>query len=206
MKKYEGKNLEDLLKEVAKEKNCEVEDLTYYVVEEKAGMFGLVKQITAEIYALEDVREFIEDYLKKFFESLDLDVDITVMRNNDSFKVMLNAENNAMLIGKNGSTLQALNTVVRAAANAQFKRRFYVMVDINNYKSDRYDKIKHMAKRVAVTVQKTKVPAKLDPMPNDERKIIHQYLSEMKNIKTISEGDGNYRHLRIIYDENKETE
>jgi len=204
MKKYEGKNLEDLLKSVAKEKDCEVEELTYYVVEEKAGMFGLGKQIIAEIYSLEDVREFIEAYLTKFFDGLQLDVDITVNRNNDSFKVMLNAENNAMLIGKNGSTLQALNIVTRAAANAEFKRRFYVMIDINNYKSERYDKIKHMAKRVAQTVQKTRVAAKLDPMPNDERRIIHQYLNEMKNIRTVSEGEGNYRYLRIIYDENKE--
>ena len=206
MKRYEGKNLEDLLKEVAKEKKCEVEELTYYVLEEKAGIFGLGKQVVAEIYALEDVREFIEEYLRRFFEGLEVDIDITVTRNHDSFKVMLNAENNAMLIGKNGSTLQALNTVVRAAANAAFKRRFYVMVDINNYKSDRYDKIKHMAKRIASTVQKTKIPAKLDPMPNDERKIIHQYLSDMKNIKTISEGEGNYRYLRIVYDENKEAQ
>jgi len=206
MKKYEGKNLEDLLKAVAKEKQCEVEDLTYYVLEEKSGMFGLGKQIVAEIYDLADVRDFIEAYLVKFFDGLQLDVDITVNRNNDAFKVMLNAENNAMLIGKNGSTLQALNTVVRAATNAEFKRRFYILIDINNYKSERYDKIKHLAKRVAQTVQKTRIPAKLDPMPNDERRIIHQYLNEMKNIRTISEGEGNYRYLRIIYDENKEVE
>ena len=204
MKKYEGKNLDDLLTEVAKEKNCEVEDLTYYVLEEKAGVFGLGKQIVAEIYALDDVKDFIHDYLRKFFDGLELDVDITVNRNNESFKVMLNAENNAMLIGKNGSTLQAVNAVVRAATNAEFKRRFYVMVDINNYKSDRYDKLKHLAKRVASTVQKTRVAATLDPMPNDERKIIHQYLSEMKNIKTISEGEGHYRHLRIVYDDGRE--
>ena len=204
MKKYEGKNLDDLLEEVAKEKDCEVSDLTYYVLEEKAGVFGLGKQVIAEIYALDDVKEFILNYLTNFFEGLELDVDITVNRSNESFKIMLNAENNAMLIGKNGSTLQALNTVVRAATNAEFKRRFYVMVDINNYKSDRYDKLKHLAKRVASTVQKTKVAATLDPMPNDERKIIHQYLSEMKNIKTISEGEGNYRHLRIVYDDGKQ--
>ena len=204
MKKYEGKNLDDLLGEVAREKGCEVSDLTYYVLEEKAGVFGLGKQVVAEIYALDDVKDFILSYLSNFFEGLELDVDITVNRNGESFKIMLNAENNAMLIGKNGSTLQALNTVVRAATNAEFKRRFYVMVDINNYKSDRYDKLKHLAKRVASTVQKTRVAATLDPMPNDERKIIHQYLSEMKNIKTISEGEGHFRHLRIVYDDGKE--
>jgi len=94
-----------------------------------------------------------------------------------------------------------LNTVVRAATNASFKRRFHIMIDINNYKSERYDKIKYLAKRTAHTVQKTRVAARLDPMPNDERKIIHQYLSEMRNIRTISEGEGNYRYLKIVYDD-----
>ena len=206
MKKYEGKNLEDLLKEVAKEKGCEVEELSYYVLEEKAGLLGIGKQVIAEVYSLDDVKDFIYEYLRTFFDGLELDVDITVNRNLDSFKVMLNAENNAMLIGKNGTTLQAINIVVRAAANAEFKRRFIVLVDINNYKADRYDKIKHLAKRVAQTVQKTRVSAKLDPMPNDERKVIHQYLSEMHNIRTVSEGEGNYRYLRIFYDENKENQ
>jgi len=206
MKKYEGKNLEDLLAEVAREKGCEVNDLTYYVLEEKEGFLGLGKQVVAEIYSMEDVRVFIEEYVRKFFDGLELDIDITVNLHNNFFKVMLNAENNAMLIGKNGSTLSALNTVVKAATNATFKHRFHIMVDINNYKSDRYDKIKHLARKVAQNVQRTKIPASLDPMPNDERKIIHQYLSEMKYIKTISEGDGNYRYLRIVYDSSKEAE
>jgi len=201
MKKYEGKSLDDLLSEVAKEKNCEVSELIYYVLEEKAGVLGFGRQVIAEIYNLDDVQDFIETYLTTFFQGLELDVEINVSRKEDSFRVMLNAENNAMLIGKNGSTLQALNTVVRAATNANFKRRFYIMIDINNYKAERYDKIKYLAKRTAQTVQKTRVPARLDPMPNDERKIIHQYLSEMRNIRTISEGEGNFRYLKIIYDE-----
>lgn len=206
MKKYEGKNLDELLKEVAKEKDCEINELIHYVLEEKTGILGLGNKVVAEIYSLNDVKIFIYTYLRRFFDGLELDVDVTVNRNNESFKIMLNAENNAMLIGKNGTTLQALNTVVRAATNAEFKRRFYIMVDINNYKSNRYDKIKQIAKKAALTVQKTKIPVSLDPMPNDERKIIHQYLSDLHHIKTISEGDGNYRHLKIIYDSNLEND
>jgi spoIIIJ-associated protein len=119
---------------------------------------------------------------------------------------MLNAENNAILIGKNGQTLTAINTVVRAAVNSSFKRRFNVMVDINNYKVDRYDKVMQIASRVARTVQRTKISATLDPMPNDERKVVHQFLSEMKNIRTESEGEGINRRLKIIFDRNKDGE
>ena len=60
-----------------------------------------------------------------------------------------------------------------------------------------------MARRIAKTVQRTKVEAILDPLPNDERKVIHQYLGEMKNIRTESVGEGRDRRLKIIYDEHK---
>ena len=66
------------------------------------------------------------------------------------------------------------------------------------------EKIKAMAKRIAKTVQRTKVTASLDPMPNDERKIIHQALTDMPHIKTESEGEGNNRHLKIMYDKSKD--
>ena len=116
---------------------------------------------------------------------------------------MLNAENNAVIIGKNGQTLQALNTVVRGAVNSAFRKRFSIMIDINHYKEERYEKVKSIAGRIAKTVQRTKVDASLDPMPNDERKVIHQYLADWPYIKTESEGEGSRRHLKIMYDRTK---
>jgi len=204
MQKYTGKNLEDVLQTVAHEKGVSTAELTYFVTEEKPGFFGFGAQVTAEVYALSDVKQFIETYLYTFFKDLNIDIEIQIEQEEDSFTVMLNAENNAILIGKNGQTLQAMNTVVRGAVNSAFKRRFHVLVDINNYKVDRYDKVKSIAERIAKTVQRTKISATLDPMPNDERKVIHQFLSEMRNIRTESEGDGMHRRLKIIYDRNKQ--
>jgi spoIIIJ-associated protein len=206
MKSYSGKNLEDLLQSVAREKGVKVEDLTYFVTEEKPGFLGFGASVTAEIYGLNDVRDFLKDYLDRFFKSLEQDVEVEVIQETDAFRIMLNAENNAILIGKNGQTLTSINTVVRAAVNSSFKRRFNVMIDINNYKVDRYDKVMQIAARVARTVQRTKISATLDPMPNDERKVVHQFLSEMKNIRTESEGEGINRRLRILFDRNKNNE
>jgi spoIIIJ-associated protein len=206
MKSYSGKNLEDLLQSVAKEKGVKVDELTYFVTEEKTGFLGFGASVTADVYALSDVRDFLKGYLDRFFKTLEQDVEVEVQQDNDTFKIMLNAENNAILIGKNGQTLTAINSVVRAAVNSSFKRRFNVMVDINNYKVDRYDKVMQIASRVARTVQRTKISATLDPMPNDERKVVHQFLSEMKNIRTESEGEGINRRLKIIFDRNKDGE
>ncbi len=203
MDKFSAKNLEELLALAATAKNVSVADLSYFITEEKKGFLGLGNQITAEVYCMNDVQQFIADYLKTFFSGLNITAEIDVDREDDAFKVMLNAENNAVIIGKNGQTLQAINTVVKGATNSAFKHRFKILIDINNYKTDRYDKVKAVAYRVASSVQKTKISAVLDPIPNDERRIIHNYLSEFKNIRTESEGEGRDRRIRIIYDENK---
>lgn len=203
MNKYTAKNIEELLKHAAADKNVAVDDLTYFVLEEKKGILGIGTSVTADVYCLNDVKEFIFNYLGEFFTELNQEIEIEILSQKDGLKVMLNAENNAILIGKNGQTLQSINLVVRSAVNSTFKKRFNVLVDINNYKQDRYAKVKAMAKRIARTVQKTKIAAVLDPMPNDERKVIHQFLGELDHIKTESEGEGNQRHLKIMYDENK---
>lgn len=203
MKTYVGKTLEDCLVLAAEDKKLSVEDLTVLSKEEKFGFLGFGNSVAAVIYGPNDVLDFIYAYLNDYFANIGVEAEVTVGQDASGLKVMLNAENNAILIGKAGQTLQAINTVVRSAVSANFKKHINVLVDINNYKVDRYDKVIAMARRVAKSVQHSKVDATLDPLPNDERKVIHQFLGEMKNIRTESIGEGRERRLKIIYVEDK---
>ena len=131
-------------------------------------------------------------------------VEVIVNRSeNNEFKIIINADNNAILIGKNGQTLEAIKTIVNAAANATFRCHIHLSVDINGYKEERYEKLKQTVERIAKTVVKTKVSARLGDLTSDERKIVHQHLSEMPHVKTESEGEGNNRRLKIIYVDKK---
>ena len=199
MKNYTGKTLEELLAAAAQEKGCKPEDLTYFVTEEKKGLLGIGGSVSADVYNMDDVKEFIFDYLGNFFTGIGLDIEVEITDKENGFLINLNADNNAVLIGKMGKTLAAINTVLRGAVNAQFRKRIDILVDINHYKEERYRKLESMAKRVAKQVQKSKVDVALDPMPNDERKVIHQILNNWRNIITESEGEGADRHICIRY-------
>jgi spoIIIJ-associated protein len=203
MKRYSGKTLEDCLAQAIKDTGLEAEALRYTKTEEKTGFLGMGTLVTIEVTGPEDVMSFVQDYLETYFRNIEVEVNVMVKQEAEGFSVMLDAENNAILIGKAGQTLQAINTVVRGAVNSHFKGKFNVLVDINNYKQDRYEKVKALADRVARSVLRSKTTATLDPLPNDERKVIHQYLSEMPHIKTESIGEGNQRRLKIVYDKNK---
>lgn len=204
MKTYTGKHIDDILKEAAADKNTTVENLTYHIVEEVSGFLGLGTKITAEVYSNGDIAEFMKDYLRTYFDNIHMGAEIDIRMDDDFYHVNIDAENNAILIGKNGQTLQVLNNVLKSAVSSEFKKRIGVLIDINGYKKDKYHKICSLAHRVAKSVQRTKTDAVLDPMPADERKAIHNYLANMKYVSTVSEGEGKERRLKIVYNPSKE--
>jgi len=203
MKRYSGKTLDDCLAQATKDLGVDASTLRYTKSEEKTGFLGMGTLVTIEVSGPEDIMAFVQEYLETYFRNIELEVNVLIKQEAEGFSVMLDAENNAILIGKAGQTLQSINTVVRGAVNSHFKGKYNVLIDINNYKQDRYEKVKALADRVARSVLRSKTTATLDPLPNDERKVIHQYLSEMPHIKTESVGEGNQRRLKIVYDKNK---
>ena len=203
VKVYTGKNLDDLLKSVAAEKGVAVEELTYTVKEEKAGFLGIGGKVEAEVYCSKDIEAFLKAYLERFFENIEMQAEVTVENDDGFYRIQINAENNAVLIGKNGTALQSLNTIVKAAASSEFRKRVGVLIDINGYKQEKYHKVCALAMRVAKDGRRPKPDAILDPMPADERKAIHNHLADMDCITTESEGEGNHRRLKIMYTPDK---
>jgi spoIIIJ-associated protein len=203
MKRYTGKTLDECLAQAAQDKGVAVESLRYTKTEEKSGFLNLSTTVIIDVQGPEDIVAFIETYLTTYFKNIDLDVKVNVTLDEGTFNVLLDAENNAILIGRSGATLHAINTVLRGAVNANFKSKVNVLVDINGYKQDRYEKVRALADRMAKNVQRTKIAVVLDPLPNDERKVIHQHLSGMPHIKTESIGEGSNRRLKILYVKDK---
>lgn len=200
MKNYTSKTLEELLDVASEDKECSVDELMYNITEEKED------SVSADVFTMEDVKEFLFDYMGDYFTGIDLDIEVAIEEREDEFIINLNADNNAVLIGKMGKTLAAFNTVIRAAVNAQFSKRIDILIDVNHYKEERYAKLRAMAKRIGKQVQRSHVGVELDPMPNDERKVIHKTLNEWHNIKTESKGEGNARHVCITFAEPESAE
>ena len=205
-KRYTEKTLEEALKSAARDKGVSVEDLHYNVLEEKSGFLGVGRSVEIEAYCEKDVENFIVSYIQQYFDNAQLDGQVDIENDNGFYRITVNTSNNAILIGKAVKTLQAFNRLVKAAASAEFKKRVGLLIDVNGYKEDRYEKITKMAIRVAKDVRRTKIDATLDPMPADERKAIHNALANMEDITTQSTGEGATRRLQILYSPGKEVD
>lgn len=205
-KRYTEKTLEEALKSAARDKGVSVEELHYNVLEEKSGFLGVGRSVEIEAYCEKDVENFIVSYIQQYFDNAQLDGQVDIENDNGFYRITVNTSNNAILIGKAGKTLQAFNRLVKAATSAEFKKRVGLLIDVNGYKEDHYEKITKMAIRVAKDVRRTKIDATLDPMPADERKAIHNALANMEDITTQSTGEGATRRLQILYSPGKEVD
>ena len=197
MKTYIAKTLEDVLAQAEKELKIPANDLSYKIVDEKTGIFS--RKLVVEVYEVSDAIAFAEAYLIKTISQMGIDVTAQTTLKDDIINITINSSRNPILIGKNGITLQALNELVRLATSSKFKKRFRILLDINDYKEAKYDKVIAIAKRIARDVTRTTVDVTLDPMPADERRMVHGALTGMPNIKTESVGEGHHRAICIRY-------
>lgn len=200
MKTYTAKTVEDAIKLATEELGIEEIDLVFQIIEEKTGLFS--KKATIQVYELSDAIEYANQYIKDVIQSLGIsDVEAKSSLEDDVIRIEINTNHNPILIGKNGVTLQALNEIVRLTVSSKFKRRYRILLDVGEYKDKKYSHIASIARKAAKEVQKTKIDVTLNPMPSDERRIVHNALSRFSHIRTESFGEGRNRAVTIKYSE-----
>lgn len=198
MKTFTAKTVEEAVELAAQELGIPADEVIFSVAEEKKALFG--KKASINVYELTDAIEFAEKYVKDVVETLGIgDVKTKTSLEDDIIRIEIDSDHNPILIGKNGVTLQALNEITRLAVSGKFRRRFRILLDIGDYKDGKYSRVASIARRAAKEVQKTKVDVTLDPMPSDERRVVHNALSNFSHIATESSGEGHRRAVTIKY-------
>ena len=193
MNLYSGKNLEEALDHAADGENVDVEYLQYRVITQTDDKCEI------EAYFVADVIDFVKGYITTVLKNMGLTTELNAKYEKEVINMNIQTDRDAVLIGKGGRTLQALNELVRVAIHNRFSKHYKILLDIGDYKEEKYEKLIQMARRYAKEVQQTKTKVTLRPMPSDERRIIHGALTNYHNIKTESVGQGKERRLTIYY-------
>jgi len=109
----------------------------------------------------------------------------------------LESEKAALLIGKHGSNLNALQQLTQLVVSKNAKSYVTVSLDVENYRERRQIALEQLAERMADKAIRTGKKVALEPMPSYERKIIHNALANRLDVETYSEGVEPNRHLVI---------
>ena len=153
---------------------------------------------------LEEISAFVINYLDELLTNMHLEVKISAKFHNDQIIINMDSNNNAILIGKDGRTLKALQMIVCKHTYQQLKIYPNVVLNVNNYQEQIEENLIRLAKKIASDVKKSKNAVELDNMNYYERRIIHNALKDEKEISTVSVGEEPNRHIVIKFIEKKE--
>lgn len=103
-----------------------------------------------------------------------------------------------ILIGRRGQTLSSLQYVVNLIVSHGARSRVPVVLDVEGYRERRYRALEELAKRMAERALSTGQPITMEPMPANERRIVHLALREYPNVTSESQGEGEGRKVTIV--------
>jgi spoIIIJ-associated protein len=140
----------------------------------------------------------VHDLLAEIARALGADCRVDVEERGEAIAASLSGPDVAILIGKRGKTIDAIQYLVGAAvATAGGSEAPRVTVDAAGYRDRRESRLIDLADRSAAEVLRTGRPIRLEPMSSAERKIVHLHLKGTEGIETHSEGDEPNRYVVI---------
>lgn len=110
----------------------------------------------------------------------------------------ITGEDLAVLIGRHGKTLDALQLLVSAITVRKIGFRYPVVIDVEGYKARQRQKLENIARSSANRAASQNRSIKLRPMTPYERRIVHIALRDDERVETASEGEGPDRHVVIV--------
>jgi spoIIIJ-associated protein len=119
--------------------------------------------------------------------------------NDDRYLLLdLHGRDLGALIGRRGETLGNLQYLLRLMVNQRLHQWKNIVVDVEQYRQHRAEHLMQLALRSADQVAKSGRPLSLEPMPSNERRIIHLALRDHALVYTESSGEGERRKIQIL--------
>lgn len=195
--------IEEKTKELAIEKikrEFHLEEKDFYITKEtnSSGIFKGSK-MELEIIKKEDIFHYIEQYINTVKENLNMNIQMTLTEKEHCLFIRLTSDNNALLIGKNGKNVNALQHLLQQSIKRQTSFPIKIFMDVEDYKYNKEKKLKKEIEKIAKEVLETKIDVNLDPMNSYDRRLVHTIISTFENLKSISKGEEPNRYIQISY-------
>ncbi len=110
----------------------------------------------------------------------------------------IKGEDLGILIGRRGETLRDLQFITRLIVSRKVGHWPNLVVDVEEYRRHREQALTQLANRMADKVRLTRQPVPLEPMPPNERRIVHLALRDNPDVMTESTGEGEARKVVIL--------
>lgn len=208
-----GKTVEEAVENGLGELGLEGHEVTVDVLSEgRAGLFGIggeparvrLSPVSFEQPEGDDVG-FAQETLQELLRLMAIDAETSVRAPETPgdgiglVKAVIDIEGDdlGILIGRRGSTMASVQYLVNVMVSRKFKNNAPFAIDVEGYRQRREQSLCELAFRMAERVRNSGRPVTLEPMPANERRIVHLALSKDPTVMTSSVGDGEARKVAI---------
>jgi len=147
--------------------------------------------------AKKEINKIIEEEAEALLDKAGIKSSLTVTEDEENFKLAIDAEENALLIGKHGNTLSSLELVLSlivAKKTGEYRR---ILIEVGGYREAREEYLRDLANRLKEEVVATGIEKTVRGLKPWERRVVHMQLSESGEVVTESEGEDRDRVLVI---------
>jgi spoIIIJ-associated protein len=144
--------------------------------------------------AMIQARETLHGILKH----MEIQAQVNVKRIGDRVVLGVVGDNSGLLIGKKGSTLDALQFLLNKIVNRNRTDKHRIIVDTEDYRQRRHQSLIDLANRMAEKAKRTRRPVTISQLSAHDRRVVHLALNDKTGLKTRSRGDGPLKNVVII--------
>ena len=220
-REFEGRSEEEAINNAIEALGLEADEIDVEVVENQKSGFLKGGKVRIRVHLADDAAgedgddDYADEYLEpsneiesamvEFVSTLlakaNLPSDVRIDSREEGRLILeILSDEPAIVIGKHGGTLEALQVIANIrAGRINDGEPVRVVLDTEDYRYRREENLLRTANRVARDVRRSRRSQLLEPLNAFERRIVHTALGEEGDITTESEGDGLYKQIRVMY-------
>jgi spoIIIJ-associated protein len=171
--------------------------------EGRSGILGVggreaVIRVSSTALSEEDVVSRVTEILDTLLGLMGVQGKVEVLSAELPLALNVKGDDLGILIGRRGQTLVALEYVTKLIVVQRLKAWMPLTIDVGGYKQHRRDSLQKLALYLAEQVKSRRRAMPMEPMPADERRIIHLALADHPDVTTQSIGEGENRKVVIL--------
>ncbi|HAC31169.1 MAG: protein jag [Treponema sp.] len=173
-------------------------EVVSYEKQEKSS--SSVKKTISNPLAQDEFEQKLLDFVNQMITKMGYEVAVEIMfREDKKIGIKLSSSSSSILIGRKGKNLDAMQLLANVYAGHLGREDVRVILDAENYRVRREESLVHLAYTTADRVRSSRQSILLEPMNPFERRLIHTTLNDIPDVETISEGEGLYKQVRVLY-------
>lgn len=199
--KMKGKTAEEAIKSALQVLNISRESAEIKIIDEgETGMLGVFggRDAEVEVRAKAGVEEKAKTALQNCLDKMGFIAQAYVVDNNAEYvSLEIKGDDISMIIGRDGTTLDSLQTLVNVIANKNSESRKRILIDAGDYRKKQEKRVEKIAQECAEEALVAGKDIELPPMNARERRIVHLTIKAMGNVTSQSTGERNDRRVII---------